>query len=121
MRGFMMGTSPRSLRQASKASANLALNFIGRVGARENGMSTITDRSVLEAVKLVGLSYRDAERALMVDILAGQIELAVKRRATTLPMTLPPATLFDPRLPGFVMPAERGFRPSRATAPRLPE
>ena len=57
----------------------------------------------------------------MVDNLAAQVELAVKRRATKLPLTLAPATLFDPRLPGFAMPADRGFRPSEAPVPPLPE
>ena len=84
-------------------------------------MTTITVQTILEAEKLLGLGYSDAERALMCDNLAAQVELAVKRRATRLPLTLPPATLFDPRLPGFTMPADRGFRPSDAPAPPLPE
>ncbi len=41
----------------------------------------------------------------MLDNLAGQIALAHQRRATRLPHDLAPATRFDPRLPGFVMPA----------------
>ena len=82
-------------------------------------MSTITVETILEAEKLLGLGYSEAERALMVENVAAQVELAVKRRATKLPLTLAPATLFDPRLPGFAMPPERGFRPSEAAAPPL--
>jgi len=84
-------------------------------------MNTITVQSILEAEKLLGLGYSDAERALMVDNLTAQVGLAVKRRATKLPLTLAPATLFDPRLPGFAMPPERGFRASEAPVPPLPE
>lgn len=83
--------------------------------------SSITVQSIEAAEKLLGLGYSDAERALMVDNLTAQVELAVKRRATKLPLTLAPATLFDPRLPGFAMPPERGFRPSRAPVPLLPD
>jgi Asp-tRNA(Asn)/Glu-tRNA(Gln) amidotransferase A subunit family amidase len=90
------------------------------VGEAES-MSAITVQSILEAEKLLGLGYSEAERALMVDNLTGQVELAVKRRATALPRTLAPATLFDPRLPGFTMPPDRGFRPSRAPVLPLPE
>ena len=84
-------------------------------------MTAITVQSILAAEKLLGLGYSDAERALMVDNLTAQVELAVKRRATKLPLTLAPATLFDPRLPGFAMPADRGFRPSQTPVPPLPE
>jgi Asp-tRNA(Asn)/Glu-tRNA(Gln) amidotransferase A subunit family amidase len=83
-------------------------------------MSGITVQSILEAEKLLGVDYSDAERALMVDNLTAQVELAVKRRATKLPLALAPATLFDPRLLGFVMPADYGFEPSRAPIPPLP-
>jgi Asp-tRNA(Asn)/Glu-tRNA(Gln) amidotransferase A subunit family amidase len=83
-------------------------------------MSEITVQSILAAEKLLGIAYSDPERTLMLDNLAAQIELAVKRRATRLPVALAPATLFDPRLPGFVMPPDRGFRASAAPAPALP-
>jgi Asp-tRNA(Asn)/Glu-tRNA(Gln) amidotransferase A subunit family amidase len=84
-------------------------------------MNTITVQSIREAEKLLGLGYSDAERVLMVDNLTAQVDLAVKRRAVKLPLTLAPATLFDPRLPGFAMPADHGFRPSEAAVPPLPQ
>ena len=47
--------------------------------------STITSSTIAEAENLLGVTYSDAERMLMLDNFAGQIELAVKRRRLTLP------------------------------------
>ncbi len=80
---------------------------------------TIDDATLDAAERLLGVRYTDAERAQMRDNLAGQIELAVRRRAVKLPNALPPATLFDPRLPGFEMPAQANMNLPRA-APALP-
>ncbi len=69
-------------------------------------MSTtpIDDGVMRAAEQLVGVAYTDAERAQMRDNLGAQIEVAVRRRLVPLENALPPATLFDPRLRGFVMP-----------------
>jgi Asp-tRNA(Asn)/Glu-tRNA(Gln) amidotransferase A subunit family amidase len=67
---------------------------------------TIDCATLSSAERLFGIQYTDAERALMLDNLADQIELAVRRRAVKLPNSLAPATVFDPRVPGFVMPAQ---------------
>jgi Asp-tRNA(Asn)/Glu-tRNA(Gln) amidotransferase A subunit family amidase len=81
---------------------------------------TIDDATLAAAELLFGVQYTEAERAQMRDNLAGQIELAIRRRAVKLPNALPPATLFDPRLPGFTMPAQSPSNIPR-TAPALPE
>ncbi|HEX3348287.1 MAG TPA: amidase, partial [Acetobacteraceae bacterium] len=79
---------------------------------------TIDDATLDAAERLLGIRYTDAERAEMRDNLPGQVELAVRRRAVKLPNALPPATLFDPRLPGFVMPAQTALNiPRAAPAP----
>lgn len=81
----------------------------------------VMDDATLDAAeRLFGVRYTDAERAQMRDNLGGQVELAVRRRAVRLPNALPPATLFDPRLPGFTMPAQPAMNIPRA-APALPE
>jgi Asp-tRNA(Asn)/Glu-tRNA(Gln) amidotransferase A subunit family amidase len=81
----------------------------------------IIDDATLEAAeRLFGIRYTDAERAQMRDNLASQIDLAVRRRAVKLPNALPPATLFDPRLPGFTMPAQSALNIPR-NVPALPE
>ena len=78
-------------------------------------------QTIAAAEDVLGVRYTEAERAFMLDNLAGQIELAKRRRATPLPLDLAPATRFDPRLPGFVLPAT----PSRVSVPagpgRLPD
>ncbi len=80
---------------------------------------TIDDATLDAAERLFGVRYTDAERAQMRDNLGSQVELAVRRRAVRLPNALRPATLFDPRLPGFVMPAQSSLNIPRI-APALP-
>ena len=58
------------------------------------------------AERLFGVRYTDAERAQMRDNLGEQVQQVFRRRAVKLPHALSPATLFDPRLPGFAMPAQ---------------
>jgi len=61
------------------------------------------------AESLLGVSYSEPERLLMLDHLAPQLEAALRRRAQSLPEGLAPASRFDPRLPGFVMPEAASF------------
>ena len=79
----------------------------------------IDDATLDAAERLFGVRYTEAERAQMRDNLAAQIEWAVRRRAVKLPNALPPAALFDPRLPAFVMPAQAAMNIPRI-APPLP-
>jgi len=65
----------------------------------------ITLEDIAGAEKLLGVAYTAQERAQMVDNLEGQIASAVARRRVPLSNADPMAMRFDPRLPGFVMPA----------------
>ncbi|MBV9567165.1 MAG: amidase [Hyphomicrobiales bacterium] len=86
-----------------------------------NEQRPISAATIAEAERLLGVDYSDAERLQMVDNITGQIELAIKRRATRLPQGLAPATRFDPRLPGW-KPIDAGvFRPGDAPVPPLPD
>ena len=51
---------------------------------------TIDGTTVAAAERLFGIQYTAAERTQMLDNLADQIELAVRRRAVKLPNSLPP-------------------------------
>ncbi|MBV9750293.1 MAG: amidase, partial [Acetobacteraceae bacterium] len=82
--------------------------------------SGITAANIEGAEALAGIAYTAAERELMLDNVAAQVELAQRRRAVRLPDDLGPATRFDPRLPGFVMPDQGPFRWEPPKAP-LPE
>ncbi|MBB5751406.1 amidase family protein [Prosthecomicrobium pneumaticum] len=73
----------------------------------------VTIRDIEGAERLMGIAYGAAERQQMLDNLEGQIESARARRAVTLGNDEPMASRFDPRLPGFAMPAD-------GPAPRLP-
>jgi len=77
--------------------------------------------TITAAEELAGVRYSEAERALMVDNLAGQIDLAGRRRQTRLPVDLAPATRFDPRLPGWTAPPPSPFRPASRDPGPLPD
>ncbi len=80
----------------------------------------VPSATIAAAEHLLGVRYTEAERELMADNLLAQTQLALRRRAVPLPPTLPPATRFDPRLPGHVPPREDGMRLS-GDAPAMPE
>jgi Asp-tRNA(Asn)/Glu-tRNA(Gln) amidotransferase A subunit family amidase len=70
---------------------------------------TITAASLAAAETLFGIAYTEAERELMLGNLGPQIELALRRRALDLPVSLGPAHRFDPRLPGYGLPKQAPF------------
>lgn len=67
-------------------------------------MTEITAETIAAAEQVMGLAYTARERAQMLDNLDGQIASAVQRRAMPLANSVPMASRFDPRLPGFAMP-----------------
>ena len=72
----------------------------------------IKESDIESAEKVLGVEYTKNERLQMVNNLEGQIMSAKLRRQTDLNNSIPMATKFDPRLPGFSMPAETGYVPS---------
>jgi Asp-tRNA(Asn)/Glu-tRNA(Gln) amidotransferase A subunit family amidase len=66
-------------------------------------MTEITADNLAAAENLLGITYTPAERAMMLDNLAPQIEDALRRRALPFGPSDGPATRFDPRLPGFTL------------------
>lgn len=83
--------------------------------------TAVTPAMIAAAEHLLGVAYTEAERALMDDTIGAQIALARQRRAIPLPPSLPPATRFDPRLPGFAMPPDGPFRPREEETTDLPD
>jgi Asp-tRNA(Asn)/Glu-tRNA(Gln) amidotransferase A subunit family amidase len=59
---------------------------------------------IAAAERVAGIAYTDAERTQMAEALVLQITRAQRRRAFEMPLDLAPASVFDPRLPGFGMP-----------------
>ena len=77
--------------------------------------------TIAAAERVMGVRYTEAERAMMQDNLAPQIENARKRRELQFDNDVAPATRFDPRLPGFRPPApQRPVRWSRPDPGPLP-
>jgi Asp-tRNA(Asn)/Glu-tRNA(Gln) amidotransferase A subunit family amidase len=83
--------------------------------------TSIAAETIHAAEQIAGVTYSDAERAAMLDNLAAQVGLAVRRRAVALPHDLAPATRFDPRLPGWTPPEPASFRPSLPDPSPLPD
>ncbi len=75
-------------------------------------MTNIVPQEIdIEAAELIaGVTYTAAERAQMGEGLAFQMARAQRRRAFGMPLDVHPASVFDPRLPGFVMPREQGVK-----------
>jgi len=72
----------------------------------------ITERTLAEAEKLFGVQFTEAERKQMLGVVeegeegyfAEQVKTLINRRKHPLPISLQPATTFDPRLPGVNYP-----------------
>ena len=62
-------------------------------------------RDIEGAERLMGVVYSPQERELMLDNIEGQISAASRLRAVGFANSEPMACRFDPRLPGFEMPA----------------
>ena len=78
----------------------------------------ITVADIEAAERLLGLAYTAKEREQMIGNLDGQRDLAIARRSVVMENTVPAATRFDPRLPGFAMPHGMDvLKPSEVTAP----
>jgi Asp-tRNA(Asn)/Glu-tRNA(Gln) amidotransferase A subunit family amidase len=72
-------------------------------------MPVITPEILAAAESLLGITYTPAERTQMLDNFLPQIEAALRRRATTIPFPVGPATRFDPRLPSYIAPEMKPF------------
>ncbi|MEX0284589.1 MAG: amidase [Paracoccaceae bacterium] len=68
----------------------------------------ISTSDIQAAERLTGIAYTPEERAQMVTTIEAQILQAQARRAMPLDNSVPMASRFDPRLPGFVMPTKQG-------------
>jgi Asp-tRNA(Asn)/Glu-tRNA(Gln) amidotransferase A subunit family amidase len=67
---------------------------------------TITLADIEAAERLACVTYTPAERTLMLDSIEGQLGHIRARRKLVFTTDLAPATRFDPRLPGFLMPQD---------------
>ncbi|MCH9680236.1 MAG: amidase [Deltaproteobacteria bacterium] len=69
--------------------------------------------TIAAAERVLGVRYTQSEREMIADTLQEQLGFVASRRGHPLPNQLAPATVFDPRPPGFAT-------PTHATAPVLP-
>src|SRR5271167_3445225 len=94
--------------------------ILGARGQQAVSEAPITVETIAAAERIAGVVYTDAERELMLDNLAAQIDLAHLRRATSLPVDLAPATRFDPRPLGWTAADPGPFRPVEQAASPVP-
>src|SRR5262249_49776195 len=94
--------------------------FVPPEGVKPVSESPISVEMIAAAEQLAGVVYTDAERAVMLDNIAAQIELARKRRGVGLPVDLAPATRFDPRLPHWEARDVGPFQPLELASTPLP-
>ncbi len=83
----------------------------------------ITEATVRQAEEIAGLEFDEAERKMMVEGLKQQERQIQELHRVPLDNSVHPAVLFDPLLPGTVLPAEGERRPvsvPRAPAVRVP-
>ncbi len=71
----------------------------GASAVEEAGEDGVTPRVIAEAEKVQGISYTSDERAMMVEDLEFRLETMAALRAMEMPNSLPPALVFDPKLP----------------------
>lgn len=80
----------------------------------------ITRETIIEAEKIIGVPFSDAERDRMVETIGAQIEEAKALHELAIKNDGPaPALTFDPRVPGTRMP-DALWRPSNTPPPPLP-
>ncbi|MBI1416600.1 MAG: amidase [Limimaricola sp.] len=81
----------------------------------------LTPAEIAAAERVAGVTYTEAERGQICEAIEGQILSAVARRKSSFRNDEPPATRFDPRLPGFVMPVAERVQLRDAAPGALPD
>ena len=80
---------------------------------------SITQETIAHAEKIVGLSFTESERELMLDDVNEQLTNYEKMRSVSIDNAIPPAFAFDPRLPD--MEFDRKRKRSRFSRVKLPK
>ena len=94
--------------------------LLSLTGGREiqGAQPALADEDVVGASRLAGLEFSEAEVHLMMSRLNDHLNAVVEMRGSSLVLPQMPALRFDPRPPGFVMPAAESvssWQPSRRT------
>jgi len=94
---------PASLHAAGAATMGL---LEGSDDAPNADKLDITPQTLIEAEKLVGMSFTDAEREQMLRAIGAMLAPLHQRRSFDIPLSLAPATIFSPLLPGMTIEAD---------------
>ena len=113
--GEQSGAEPSSVALADAGGANEATGTTASVGDVD-----ITAETLAEAEKVALVDYTPEERAQILEVIEGQLEAVRVRRAVSLPNEVPPAVVFDPRLPGIEPPGRLSARAAKARSRSLP-
>ncbi|MGB3627465.1 MAG: amidase [Henriciella sp.] len=96
----MKVTTRRNLLKTGAAGLGGLAALAGRAGAQEAELGKVTKTGLIEAEKIAGVTFTDAERDQMLPTIEEQLNAIQQLRAFEKPNTLAPAQTFDPRLPG---------------------
>ncbi len=88
--------------------------FPGVLWAQARGQAEVTAEMVADAEQVAGLEFSSDERDMMLRGLNQNLSAFEAMRENAIPNEVSPAMIFEPMLPGRVLPTEvRPFRPSR--------
>ena len=86
----------------------------------ETAVPDVTEAEIAVAARIIGLDFTDEERTLMWESVAQNRGKYTQIRAVPLDNNVPPAFVFDPRLPGAAYPAPRRVPAATRDAPPPP-
>lgn len=95
--------------------------FPGVLWAQARGQAEVTAEMVADAEQVAGLEFSPDERDMMLRGLNQNLSAFEAMREHVIPNEISPAMIFEPMLPGRVLPTEvRPFRPSRHPGVKRP-
>ena len=79
----------------------IILGFMNSLSAQQKQENKITKEMILDAEKIIGLEFSDAQRDSMTDVLNDQLNNYINIRKVHLDNSIPPAVLFNPIPVGY--------------------
>ncbi|MCU0426290.1 MAG: amidase [Candidatus Kapabacteria bacterium] len=114
-----MKTITRNINIGMLSITLVAVGFVlGSIAQEKQG--AITRTMIAEAERIIGLRFSENQRDSLLDEVNANLAAYTEVRTATLPNSIPPAFVFNPIPPGFVLPTKGNFQTSSVSA-ALPE
>ncbi len=118
--GVEAGPRGAETAQTSDQAAEAAQDAASAAASRSAPSGAVTPQTIAEAEKLAQVEYSPGERTQILEVIDDYLDHVRARRAIELPLELPPAVTFDPRLPGVSPPDEVNVRPAGEKSAEAP-